>query len=249
MARTFKLIIEYDGTHYHGWQRQKSDRSIQGEIEAALFTMTSQRVTVIGSGRTDAGVHALAQVASFQCDTHLTPENFKKGLNSLLDVDIVIRDCQAAADDFHARYDARQRTYQYRILNRELPVAVGRQYVWHIRRPLDVAAMRRALPFIIGEHDFTSFEGAGSPQNSSVRRIMQAEIQEHPENRICFDITANGFLKHMVRNIVGTLVEIGRSNLTPADMGSILKAKDRAVAGPTAPAMGLFLMSVEYEKD
>lgn len=246
MIQTFKLTIEYDGTNYHGWQRQKSDRSIQEEIEAALFTMTSQRVTVIGSGRTDAGVHALAQVASFQCDTHLTAENFQKGLNSLLDVDIVIRDCRRAKDSFHARYDARRKTYQYRVVNRDLPLAIGRQYVWHIRRPLDIEAMRRSLPHIIGEHDFTSFEGTGSPQNSSVRHVIQADIQKIPDDRLYFDITANGFLRHMVRNITGTLVEIGLGNLYPDDMGKILAAKDRSLAGPTAPAVGLFLLSVEY---
>lgn len=247
MTKTFKLVIEYDGTDYHGWQRQKSDRSIQGEIEAALFTMTGQKVTLIGSGRTDAGVHALAQVASFKCDTHLTADVFKKGLNSLLDTDVVITNCQQAADDFHARYDARQKTYQYRIVNRELPVVIGRQYVWHIRRPLDIAAMRRALSHVIGEHDFTSFEGTGSPQNSSIRHIMQAEIHEAPDNRLFFDITANGFLKHMVRNIVGTLIEIGLNKHTPEDMAQILEARDRSKAGATAPPQGLFLINVEYE--
>ncbi len=246
MTQTFKLIIEYDGTNYHGWQRQKTDRSIQGEIEAALFTMTGQKVTVIGSGRTDAGVHALAQVASFRCDTHLTADVFKKGLNSLLDVDVIICDCRQAADDFHARYNARQKTYQYRILNRELPVAIGRQYAWHIRRPLDITAMRRALSYIIGEHDFSSFEGTGSPQNSSVRHVLQVEIHETPDARIFFDITASGFLKHMVRNIVGTLVEIGLGKREPEDMGQILEAKDRSRAGATAPPQGLFLISVEY---
>jgi tRNA pseudouridine38-40 synthase len=248
MTKTFKLIIEYDGTGYHGWQRQKTDRSIQGEIETALFTMTGQKVTVIGSGRTDAGVHALAQVASFRCDTHLTADIFKKGLNSLLDADVVICDCRQAAGDFHARYDAKWKTYQYRIINSELPVAIGRQYAWHIRRPLDVTAMRRALPYIIGEHDFTSFEGAGSPQSSSVRHVMRAEIFQSPDSRIFFDITANGFLKHMVRNIMGTLVSIGLGKHAPEDMAQVLEAKDRSRAGATAPPQGLFLVSVAYEK-
>ena len=248
MIQTFKLIIEYDGTGYHGWQRQKSDRSIQGEIEAALFTMTGRKITVIGSGRTDAGVHALAQVASFRCDTHLTAEVFRKGLNSLLDVDVVICDCQQTAGDFHARYDAKRKTYQYRVINSALPVAIGRQYVWHIRRPLDVAAMRRALPHIIGEHDFTSFEGTGSPQSSSVRHVMQAEFHDGaPDGRIVFNITANGFLKHMVRNIVGTLVKIGLGKGAPEDLGRILAAKDRSRAGATAPPQGLFLVNVEYD--
>ncbi|MEW6078012.1 MAG: tRNA pseudouridine(38-40) synthase TruA [Thermodesulfobacteriota bacterium] len=246
MLRTFKLIIEYDGTHYHGWQRQATDRTIQGEIEAALLTMTRQQVSVTGSGRTDAGVHALAQTASFRCDTRLTPDNFQQGLNSLLDDDIVIRDCQYAPDEFHARFDAQRKTYQYRILNRLLPPAIGRQYVWHIRRQLDIAAMRQALPHITGEHDFTSFEGAGSPQGSSVRNVMAAILHDAPDGHLYFDITANGFLKHMVRNIVGTLAEIGLNKLTPDDMGRILAARDRSLAGATAPPQGLFLMNVEY---
>ena len=247
MNQTFKLIIEYDGTDYHGWQRQKNDRSVQGEIEAALFIMTGRKITVIGSGRTDAGVHALAQVASFRCDTHLTAGVFQKGLNSLLDVDVVIRNCHRAVDDFHARYNAKRKTYQYRIINSELPAAIGRQYAWHIRRPLDVQAMRRALPYIIGEHDFTSFEGTGSPRNTAVRHVMRAEIQEAPDNRVFLDITANGFLKHMVRNLVGTLVEIGLGKYTPEDMGQILEARNRSRAGATAPPQGLFLVNVEYE--
>jgi tRNA pseudouridine38-40 synthase len=248
MLRTFKLIIEYDGTNYHGWQRQTSHRTIQGEIEAALLTMTRQKITVTGSGRTDAGVHALAQTASFRCETRLTPDNFQQGLNSLLDRDIVIRACEPAPDGFHARFDAQRKTYQYRVLNRPLPPAIGRQYVWHIRRPLATAAMRRALPHIVGEHDFTSFEGAGSPQGSSVRHIMAAELTETPDNHIRFDITANGFLKHMVRNIVGTLVEIGLGKRGPEKMGKILAARDRSLAGATAPPMGLFLVNVEYER-
>ncbi len=246
MIKTFKLTIEYDGTGYHGWQRQNDDRTVQGEIETALFTITRQRVTVVGSGRTDAGVHALAQAASFRCETRLAPENFRDGLNSLLDSDIVIRACEPADDNFHARFNARRKTYQYRIANRDLPVAIGRQYVWHIRRPLDVEAMRQALPHIIGEHDFTSFEGAGSPQGSSVRNVMAAGITGAPDDRLFFNITANGFLRHMVRNIVGTLVEIGLKKRGPEEMGTILAAQDRSLAGPTAPPTGLFLVSVDY---
>ncbi|MCU0614942.1 MAG: tRNA pseudouridine synthase A, partial [Desulfobacterales bacterium] len=141
MIKNFKLVIEFDGTGYSGWQRQKSDRTIQGEIEKALTTMTQQKITLFGSGRTDAGVHALAQTANFKCDTSLTSEAFQKGLNSLLPADIVIKSCAPAPDEFHARFDAKNKAYRYHILNHHLPVAIGRQYVWQIRRPLDTHAM------------------------------------------------------------------------------------------------------------
>ena len=185
--KTFKIIIEYDGTHFHGWQRQKKDRSIQAEIESALSTMTAQKMTVCGSGRTDAGVHALGQTAHFKCRTRLKADAFLKGLNSLLDPSIVIRQCEHVDAGFHARYDVTSKIYQYRILNQPLPSAIDRHYTWHIRRPLQIEAMRSASAFLIGEHDFKSFEGAGSPRSHTIRHVMQAVVLRAPAGLVLFD--------------------------------------------------------------
>ncbi len=246
MVKNFKLVIEYDGAGYHGWQRQKKERTIQQEIETALATMTGRPATVIGSGRTDAGVHALGQVAHFHCDTDLEAPEFEKGLNSLLPDDIVIRSCRQVAENFHARYNVKSKCYHYKILNSPLPVAIGRQYAWFIRRRLDTAAMRRAIPAIIGAHDFKAFEGAGSPRAHSTRHVMAAELSVGCRGELIFEIEADGFLRFMVRNIVGTLVDVGRGKITPAEFKNILDSKERARAGATAPAHGLFLVEVKY---
>jgi len=177
VPKNFRLTIEYDGTRFCGWQRQKSDRTVQGVIEAALGVMTGRSVTLIGSGRTDSGVHALGQVANFACETELTAAVFERGLNSLLPEDVVIRRCVPAEESFHARFSARSKTYHYRILNRTVAAAVGRQYCWFIRKPLDCGAMRAAAAHLIGRHDFKAFEGAGSPRSSTVRQVMQADWQ------------------------------------------------------------------------
>lgn len=242
----FKITVEYDGTAYHGWQRQVVDRTIQGEIENALMTMTSDSVTVIGSGRTDAGVHALNQVANFRCATSLTPEAFLKGLNSLLPEDIVITSCKEVPEKFHARYDAKSKVYHYRILNRLLPAAISRQYTWHIRKKLNLSAMQEALRCVIGNHDFKSFEGSGSPRADTVRCILSADLIKTDDGYTVLMIEGNGFLKFMVRNIVGTLVDVGHGKITPDDFKQILVSKDRDLAGITAPAHGLFLMEVKY---
>ena len=246
MAKNFKLIIEYDGSRYHGWQRQKNDLSIQGEIESALETMTAKRVTVIGSGRTDAGVHAEGQVANFKCDTKLKPEALMSGLNSLLAEDIKIKVCEQVDASFHARYDAKSKIYQYRILNRPVPVAIGRQYQWFIRKALNREAMRTAISHIIGRHDFKAFEGSGSPRQSSIRQVYSAQLFTLEGGLLIFQIEADGFLRYMVRNIVGTLVDVGREKRTPHDFKHILDSKDRSQASATAPAKGLVLMEVNY---
>ena len=246
MAKNFKLLIEYDGSHYHGWQRQKGDRSIQGEIEAALETITAGRVTLIGSGRTDAGVHALGQVANFQCDTGLEPAALMNALNSLLANDIVIMACDPVHASFHARYDVRSKVYQYRILNRALPAAIGRQYAWFIRKTLNPEAMRAALTHIIGRHDFRAFEGTGSVRQHTIRHVFSAELTEQQGRFLIFQIEADGFLRYMVRNIVGTLVDVGLEKLNPHDFKRILDSKDRSQAGATAPAHGLTLIKVNY---
>ncbi len=245
--KTFKLIIEYDGTDFNGWQVQKNGRTIQGQIEKAVSVMTRQHVRITGSGRTDAGVHALGQAAHFQCRTRLEADDFFSGLNSLLPDDIVIHACSRESDQFHARYDVKQKTYQYHILNRPLPSAVGRQYALHISKPLDIKAMEQTASLLAGTHDFSAFENTGSPRSSSVRTVYNVRFFHDDDCRhIIFEITANGFLRYMVRNIVGTLTEIGRSKIKPEQFAVILASMDRGQAGATAPPHGLFLVSVEY---
>ena len=246
MSKNFKLIIEYDGTLYHGWQRQKGDRTIQGEIEKTLFKMTGKTIVLIGSGRTDAGVHAFGQVANFHCHTELQPEIFQKGLNSLLPDDIVIKECSQTDEAFHARYDAKNKTYNYKILNHITPAAICRQYAWHISKTLDIGTMRSAFSYAIGTHDFKAFEGAGSPRSHSIRCIMQANIIQKGQGYLINEVQANGFLRYMVRNIVGTLVDVGLNKITPLNFKQILLSKNRKQASATAPAHGLFLLQVDY---
>jgi tRNA pseudouridine38-40 synthase len=246
MIKNFKIIIEYDGTRYHGWQRQKEDATIQGEIDKALWIMTRKRVTLNGSGRTDAGVHALGQAANFRCDTDLTPRIFQKGLNSLLPEDIVIRECRQVDDAFHARYDVKSKIYHYKIYNHPVPAAINRLYVWSVRKQLDTEAMRFSASHIIGRHDFKAFEGAGSPRTHTTRHVMAADLVESDNRLLTFRIEADGFLRFMVRNIVGTLVDVGLGKTLPAEFEQILKSRDRTRAGATAPAQGLFLKAVKY---
>jgi tRNA pseudouridine38-40 synthase len=246
MQKNFKITIEYDGSTFHGWQKQSTGRTIQDEIEKALMTLTGKRVVLTGSGRTDAGVHAFGQAANFHCDTALEPAIIQKGLNGLLPEDIVITKCQNVSDKFHARYDVISKTYHYRILNRTLPASIFRQYAWHIRKKLDPYAMHSALSHIIGTIDFKSFEGSGSPRANTVRCIMHADLLELQDDYMIIEIEGEGFLRFMVRNIVGTLVDVGLGKITSDDFYRILVSKDRKLAGATAPAHGLFLMRVKY---
>jgi tRNA pseudouridine38-40 synthase len=246
MRKNFKLTIEYDGSGFHGWQRQKNDRTVQGVIEAAIATMTGQAVTLIGSGRTDAGVHALGQVANFLCETELTATIFERGLNSLLPDDVVVRRCNPVDESCHARFNVKSKIYQYRILNQDIPAAVGRQYCWFICKQLDRAAMSAATVYIVGTHDFKAFEGTGSPRSSTIRQVIRAEWQEPEPDHLFFEIEADGFLRYMVRNLVGTLVQVGQGNITPEDFRRILLSIDRNQAGATALPQGLFLMEVKY---
>lgn len=242
----FRLLIEYDGTDLHGWQIQKEQRTVQGDIQNALEIMTGRKLVVNGSGRTDAGVHALGQVANFHCETRLTPAAFQSGLNGLLKDDIVIRECAVADDDFHARYDASAKTYRYHILNRTVPSAVGRRFHWSIQKPLDLERMRAAASLLVGEHDFKAFEGSGSPRSTTVRTVSRAEWRAGPDGALTFEIRADGFLRYMVRNIVGTLVAVGSGKMTSSEVAAVLRSRDRERAGATAPPQGLFLVNVEY---
>ena len=246
MIKNFKITIEYDGTRYHGWQRQKNDRTIQEEIEKAVLTITGQKVSLAGSGRTDAGVHAHAQVASFKCETNLGPQDIFGGLNSLTADDVVIRRCEEVEASFHARYDVKSKTYVYKILNRPNPTAIARQYAWYIRKELNLDAIRAASVHLIGKHDFKAFEGVGSPRAHTTRTIFKASLIKEQDGYLTFEIEADGFLRFMVRNIVGTLVDVGRGKISPDEFKRILESKNRDQAGATAPAHGLFLKTVDY---
>lgn len=246
MTTNYKLIIEYDGGNYHGWQRQPDCRTIQAEIETAIRTLTGRNVRLIGSGRTDTGVHARGQTANFSCDTRLSPTQLQNGLNALLPADIVIHACEPAAEQFHARYDAISKIYRYRILNRQVPPALERHEQWWIRSPLDAVAMQAAAQYLVGRHDFKSFEAAGSPRSSTVRHVMAAVVLCPSPDRIVLEIEADGFLRCMVRNVVGTLVEVGRGKIEPAEIKRIIAARDRSRAAVTAPPQGLCLLRVIY---
>jgi tRNA pseudouridine38-40 synthase len=245
--RNFKLVLEYDGGPYHGWQRQHGVLSVQEVLESRLEIMLRTPVGVKASGRTDAGVHAKGQVINFHSRTSLQPGEIQRGLNSLLPPDIVVLHAEEVPHSFHARFSARSKTYEYRILNRAVPAALERQFTWHIRQRLDEKPMQECLERIRGQHDFAAFMASGSPVKSTERCIFRAELQSSADRRLHFTFEADGFLRHMIRNLVGTLVDAGRGKLTPADFSAILAGKDRRMAGMTAPARGLCLLAVHYE--
>jgi tRNA pseudouridine38-40 synthase len=246
MGGSFRLVIEYDGTDFHGWQRQKGDRTVQGEIEGALETITGRRVPVTGAGRTDAGVHAEGQVAHIHCPTALSAEAIQNAINGLTGDDLVVRSCTPVPETFHSRFDARGKTYRYRINNAALPSPLGRRFEWWVRTPLDRSAMRVALSHLIGTHDFSAFEGAGSPRAHSVRTVTDARIDDNGGGRITFTVSADGFLRYMVRNLVGTLVAVGSGKLSADGVAVIRDGRDRTQAPATAPPHGLCLVRVDY---
>lgn len=248
MADAYMMIVEYDGSAYSGWQVQNDVPTIQGVIEKVLKRITGQTLRVNGSGRTDAGVHALGQTAAFVCKTRLSVQELHKALNSLLAPDIIIHSLEKVPATFHPRYDAVSKVYRYRILNRFRPDAIGRQYFWHLRRRLDIEAMQLAAGSLVGIHDFKAFEGAGSPRTTTVRRVLRASFEPQASDFLIFEIEADGFLRFMVRNIVGTLVEVGLAKRSVSEFKQILASKDRNQAGPTAPPQGLFLVRVNYPK-
>ena len=245
-TRNIRLDLQYDGTRYHGWQRQKTDPTIQAVLEERIQVMTGESVTVHGSGRTDAGVHALHQVCHFTTRSGIDAASMKKGLNALLPDDIHIKDAREVSPDFHARYGARSKTYEYRILNREEPDIFRLPFVWHIRDPLNTSAMRQCLSLLTGEHDFSSFMSTGSKTRSPIRTMLKAELLEPESGLLLFRFEANGFLRHMVRNIMGSLVDVGRGKIGPREFEEIFGTGDRTLAGIKAPAQGLFLIEVTY---
>ncbi len=244
--RTIKLLIEYDGKHYSGWQRQPHQPTIQGIIEEKWKEITGERVHLIGSGRTDAGVHAIGQVAHFKTQSLLPLQAIQKAFNHLLPPDILIKGVEEVEPDFHARKSAKRKVYEYRILNTPLPSVFHHGYVWHIPQPLDWEKVKQATEILIGVHDFSSFRSTGTSTRTAVREVYRAEWRRSKSGLVRFEIEANGFLKQMVRAIVGTLVEVGRGKIGVKDFEAILEARDRRQAGPTAPACGLFLKEVKY---
>lgn len=242
---TFKVILEYDGTNYAGWQRQRDQPTVQAALEQALELVVQSPITVVGAGRTDAGVHALGQVASFRSDSTLTAENWLKALNGLLPQDICVRSVEPAFDAFHARYSAKGKLYEYRILNRPVRAALDRLRAWHRRKALDVPAMQEAASRLVGLKDFSSFEGSPT-DNTNPMCLVQALTVRREQDLIRIEVYADRFLRQMVRAIVGTLVEVGAGKRTPASLDAILAARSRDAAGRTAPSHGLYLVRVDY---
>lgn len=245
--RQIKLVIEYDGTNYHGWQIQPQVRTIQEEISKKISQMTGEEITLLGAGRTDAGVHAWGQVACFKTSSQIPLEGFHRGLNSLLPPDIVIKSVEEVAENFHPQFSARSKIYQYVILNQRFPSAVHRHFSWHVPFPLNVPAMQKAAACLIGRRDFSSFQAADDEPTHPVREVFRAEWSVRAEVFLDFFIEADGFLKHMVRNIVGTLVDVGRGKISIEEFQNIIEAKDRRLAGMTAPPQGLFLVAIKYD--
>lgn len=259
----WKLTLAYDGTDFHGWQVQPGCSTIQGELAAAIERITAESVLPQGSGRTDAGVHARAQVASFELAAPIPPENLFRALNRALPSSIRVLSAEHAHPDFHARHSVRTKTYEYRIFRGEICPPWLARYVYALHWPLDIEKMRRASELVIGEHDFTSFAAtdpdlstrqsdSDEPQNN-IRTIFssswseeKAEERSKETDLLIYRVRGNGFLHHMVRNLVGTFLDAGRGHIAPEDVTAILECRSRSAAGPTAPARGLFLDFVEY---
>jgi tRNA pseudouridine38-40 synthase len=251
-----KLILQYDGTDYAGWQVQANAATIQGHLEDIIFTITGERSRVTGAGRTDAGVHALEQVAAFRTNSNLSPEVFMRALNATLPPDIRVLNAAGCPEDFHPRYDAKNKTYTYLISGMGAYSVFIPRYSWNMRCKLDTGSMKEAAFYLIGRHDYSSFRASGCSSSHPVREISGIEISEMDTIEfigfsfdipvIKISITATAFLRHMVRNIVGTLVDAGRKKFTPSRIKQILDAKDRRLAGRTAPACGLYMEKIVY---
>jgi len=242
----FRMVVEYDGTEYCGWQVQPDQPSVQGALEQALATILGETVRIEAAGRTDAGVHAHGQVVAFSTGRERDLFALQRGLNALCAPGITVRVIAPADDSFDPRRDARRRTYQYAIDNRPWPSPFRRRYAWHVPKPLDVDSMRAAAALLVGEHDFRSFQAADCDADSPVRQVFRSEIADR-DRELVYTIAATAFLRHMVRNVVGTLVEVGRGERTVKQFGDLLAARDRRLAGATAPPHGLSLVRVEYD--
>ncbi|SHE47256.1 tRNA pseudouridine(38-40) synthase TruA [Clostridium fallax] len=243
--KNIKLLIEYDGKNYHGWQRQKNQITIQEKIEEAIYKVTGEEIDLLGSSRTDSGVHAKGFVANFHTNSSIPPEKFREAINSKLPGDIVILNSEEVNKDFHARYSSKGKTYCYTLLNRDVPSALNRHYVHHIKVKLDINKMKEACKYFIGKHDFTAFKTNGSSVKTSIRTITDLHI-EIIDDYIKIYITADGFLYNMVRIIVGTLINVGTNKIEPKEIENIINAKDRQKAGKCVSAEGLSLEKVFY---
>ncbi len=249
--RNIVLVLEYDGTDFHGFQVQPGLRTVQGELEQALLSVTQERIRVAGAGRTDAGVHASGQVVSFETRSRHHPSTILKALNAVLPEDVSVRKCSEALQGFHARFSARSRSYRYTILNRREPSALARAYTYHFRTTLNLDLMQRASELVVGSHDVASFARVGQMRveqgdlASTVRTVYQASWSRKG-NLVFFDIEANGFLQQMVRGMVGTLIWVGTNKISIDEFRIIMEAHDRRVAGPTVPARGLCFVKATY---
>jgi len=253
----WKLVLAYDGTDYHGWQVQPRHITIQGTLADAIERITGERVLPQGSGRTDAGVHALGQVASFVLAAPIPAANFHRALNRALPASIRVLDAVKVAAEFHARHDATGKRYEYRIFRGEICPPWMARYVYALNWPLDVEAMRESATVVMGEHDFASFAASDPDKTqrddeaeeiSSVRSIFSSSWEQIEEDLLVYRVHGSGFLHHMVRNLVGTFLDVGRGHIEAGDVRSILEARSRTAAGATAPARGLFLVSADYER-
>lgn len=248
--RNYKLILQYEGTRYQGWQRQESTgNTIQGKLETLLTKMAGSPVEIQGSGRTDAGVHALGQVANFHADIQMTAEEVQDYMNRYLPEDIAVVYAQEVPERFHSRLNAKGKTYRYQIVNGKVPDVFERRYSWRIEEPLDVEAMKRAADYLTGTHDFQAFTSAKKGKKSTVRTIdaIQITTKRCGENtKLTLLFSGDGFLYHMVRILTGTLVEVGKGLRDPQQIPELLEKKDRQQSGALAPAQGLTLMEVRY---
>ena len=243
--RNIKLIIEYDGKGFNGWQKQPNKLNIQGEIEKAIFEITGEEVNLTASGRTDAGVHSFGQVANFKTESKIPTEKFAKAINSKLKKSIVIKSAEEVDEQFHSRYSVHSKTYRYIINNSENGTAIYRDLEYHYPFKLDAEKMNEAIKYFEGEHDFKGFKASGTSSKSSVRIIYSGKVWRD-DDKINIEITGNGFLYNMVRIIAGTLLEVGEGKIMPEEIPEILESQDRKKAGRTLPAKGLYLMKVEY---
>ena len=242
----YKIIIEYDGTDFVGWQKQENGPSIQSSLEDAIKKMTSETVSVFGAGRTDSGVHAKGQVAHFEFSKNISLDSIRDGINQhLRPLPIAILEVKEVNDDFHARFSAKLRTYEYLIINRRAPLTFNKNLVWGVFKKLNMDAMKEAASIFVGKHDFNAFRSVDCQSSSAIKTIQSCSIETNDQH-ITLNVSAKSFLHSQVRIMVGTLVEVGKGKFNSSDVKDIIKSRDRSKAGATAPAYGLYLLKVEY---